>query len=204
METQTNDRIARRRLDMPLTPAVADAPLVAARHVGKRITLWAIRQQLPNRNMRQLSAGMLLCCMGACAARTAERVDLEPSRLERGCDTIPMRITHLHDVGHVSRDSRESARVIFRVVNQERGQGVPAEISLMIDSIGRMPFQHLLVTNERGVAAVETAPGYYYLRVVSLGFDGGVRRIQLSPAANDTVRIALAESAICDASRIVR
>jgi hypothetical protein len=42
METQTNHRIALRRLDMPLTPAVADAPLVASRHVGKRISLYAI------------------------------------------------------------------------------------------------------------------------------------------------------------------
>jgi len=31
--------VAVRRLDMPLTPAVACAPLVASRHVGKRITL---------------------------------------------------------------------------------------------------------------------------------------------------------------------
>jgi hypothetical protein len=42
MERRTNDRIALRRLDMPLTPAVADAPLVASRHVGKRISLAAI------------------------------------------------------------------------------------------------------------------------------------------------------------------
>jgi len=39
------------RLDMPLTPAVADAPLVASRHVGKRISLSAIR--LANRQMRR-------------------------------------------------------------------------------------------------------------------------------------------------------
>jgi len=40
--TVTKNRIALRRLDMPLTPAVADAPLVASRHVGKRISLSAI------------------------------------------------------------------------------------------------------------------------------------------------------------------
>jgi len=40
--TVTKNRIALRRLDMPLTPAVADAPLVASRHVGKRITLYAL------------------------------------------------------------------------------------------------------------------------------------------------------------------
>ena len=43
METRTIYRIAPRRLDMPLTPAVADAPLVASRHVGKRISLSAMR-----------------------------------------------------------------------------------------------------------------------------------------------------------------
>jgi len=35
--------MALRRLDMPLTPAVADAPLVASRHVGKRISLCVIQ-----------------------------------------------------------------------------------------------------------------------------------------------------------------
>jgi len=39
--TANKNWIALRRLDMPLTPAVADAPLVASRHVGKRITLYA-------------------------------------------------------------------------------------------------------------------------------------------------------------------
>jgi hypothetical protein len=43
METRPKCRIALRRLDMPLTPAVADAPLVASRHVGKRISLCAVQ-----------------------------------------------------------------------------------------------------------------------------------------------------------------
>jgi hypothetical protein len=39
VETRTKNRIALRRLEMPLTHSVADAPSIASRHVAKRITL---------------------------------------------------------------------------------------------------------------------------------------------------------------------
>jgi len=85
MTRRTNCRIALRRLDMPLTPAVAAAPLVASRHVGKRISLSVIRAETPGTTnaTTATSADMLkhriqaVCiiagCMvvGACSASSA-------------------------------------------------------------------------------------------------------------------------------------
>jgi hypothetical protein len=71
METRTNCGIALRRLDMPLTPAVADAPLVASRHVGKRISLSAMiypRRNVGLKWMKVASVTAILICVGAPAS----------------------------------------------------------------------------------------------------------------------------------------
>jgi hypothetical protein len=76
METRTNDRIPLRRLDMPLTPAVADAPLVASRHVGKRISLCAIGFEMTANRTATLMF-MLLLSSGICAC--SENQDGSPA-----------------------------------------------------------------------------------------------------------------------------
>jgi len=96
METRTNDRIALRRLDMPLTPAVASAPLVASRHVGKRISLYGMaRCRGANRQCRsEVRGAFTVATMPAVMGSVHDHASRGVRMVSKRCAVVERDVVH--------------------------------------------------------------------------------------------------------------
>jgi len=95
--------------------------------------------------------------------------------------------------------ARELGRIHLSVVRMRDTIPVPGAVAtLSPDSAGKLPYHAAATIGMTGKAVLYAAPDSYYLRVMSIGYRGGARRIGLRAGSTDSITIRMDEQAICD------